>query len=505
MPVTERESGSIVGRADIVSEPTPMDPAGSTGLASTGSADLLADGLTESLGRLAMLAGTALSAPRASIMFAGTYLTPGTNGAARIDGQLSSFEQGLCTDVVRSQDKLIISDVRVDSRVSGNSRPDPASMLAWAGVPIHDEDDHVTGVLWVADQVARQWSASDVTVLETLARLAWSEVSLRAALAHSARRVALARTLEESLLPPRLPCIPGLQVAARCAAAGTGAARYAAGGTGAGHYAAGGTGVARYAAGGTGAEVLGDFCDVFPAANRTWGIVVGDVCGKGPAAAKRTALARYALRAAARRQTRPSLLLAGLNQVLLDWPTDDPRFLTAIYAAVRLVPGGTMVRISSAGHPLALVRTANGRVHEFGRPGDLLGVLAQPELHDSQRLLRSGDSLILFSDGVTEARRGADRELYGDERLRRLVAGLDDLTAVAMAEAIQRATLSFGDGRRSDDTVALVMKVPRCLDADAGQLGYQAAPDPDQRFGVVGFYRHGEQVSLAELTAHRDQ
>ena len=287
-------------------------------------------------------------------------------------------------------------------------------------------------MLWVADQVARQWSVSDVAVLETLARLARSEVSLRAALAHSAGRAALARTLEESLLPPRLPYIPGLQVAA-C-----------------------------YAAGGTGAEVLGDFCDVFPSANRTWGIVVGDVCGKGPAAAKRTALARYALRAVARRQTRPSLLLADLNQVLLDWPTDDPRFLTAIYAAVRLVPGGTMVRISSAGHLLALVRTANGQVHQFGRPGGLLGVLAHPELHDSQRLLRAGDSLILFSDGVTEARRDADRELYGDERLRRLVAGLDDLTAVAMAEAIQLATLSFGDGRRSDDTVALVMKVPRC-------------------------------------------
>jgi sigma-B regulation protein RsbU (phosphoserine phosphatase) len=186
------------------------------------------------------------------------------------------------------------------------------------------------------------------------------------------------------------------------------------------------------------------------------------VCGKGAAAARRTALARYALRAVARRQTRPSLLLAELNQVLLDWPTDDPRFLTAIYAAVRLVPGGTMVRISSAGHPLALVRTANGQVHQFGRPGDLLGVLAHPVLHDSQRLLRAGDSLILFSDGVTEARRGADRELYGDERLRQLVAGLGDRTAVAMAEAIQLATLSFGGGRRSDDTVALVMKVPRC-------------------------------------------
>jgi serine phosphatase RsbU (regulator of sigma subunit) len=457
MSIPERGSRPLTGRADIVSDPTPMDPDGSTGLASTGldstgladlraggRADLRAGGLAESLGRLAMLAGTALSAPRASVMFADTYLIPGKNDAALTGGQLSSFEQGLCTDVVRSQDKLIIGDVRVDRRVSGMTRPDPASMLAWAGVPVRDADDRVKGVLWVADQVARQWRASDVVVLETLAQVAWGEVSLRAALAHSAGRAALARTLEESLLPPRLPHVPGLQVAAR----------YEAGGAG--------TGGRAGAEAEVGVEVLADFCDVFPSAGGTWGIVVGDVCGKGAAAARRTALARYALRAVARRQTRPSLLLADLNQVLLDWPTDDPRFLTAIYAAVRLVPGGTMVRISSAGHPLALVRTANGQVHQFGRPGDLLGVLAHPVLHDSQRLLRAGDSLILFSDGVTEARRGADRELYGDERLRQLVAGLGDRTAVAMAEAIQLATLSFGGGRRSDDTVALVMKVPWC-------------------------------------------
>jgi len=303
-------------------------------------------------------------------------------------------------------------------------------MIAWAGVPIHDQDGHVAGVLWVADQVPRQWSVSDVAILEILAQVTSSDVTLRAALAHSAGRAVLAQTLEESLLPPRVPNIPGLQVAAQ------------------------------YAAGGTGAEVLGDFCDVFPSTRGTWGMVVGDVCGKGIAAAKVTALARYALRAVARRQTRPSLILADLNQVLLDWPTDDRRFLTAIYATVRPVRGGAMVRISSAGHPLALVRAANGEVHEFGRPGTLLGVLTDPELHDSQRLLRPGDSVIMFSDGVTEARGGLYRHLYGDERLRSLVARLGGLTAMAMAEAVQLAILKFSGGRLSDDAVALVMKVP---------------------------------------------
>ena len=174
---------------------------------------------------------------------------------------------------------------------------------------------------------------------------------------------------------------------------------------------------------------MGDFFDVFPSVGPLWGLVVGDVCGKGPMAAKSAALARNTLRAAARRVTRPARILADLNQALLDWPTDDPRFLTAIYASVRLLAEGALVRISSAGHPLALVRSAHGDVHEFGRPGTLLGVLPDPELHDSQRILRTGDSLILFSDGVTEARRGTDRELYGDERLRELVARPGDRPA----------------------------------------------------------------------------
>lgn len=87
-------------------------------------------------------------------------------------------------------------------------------------------------------------------------------------------------------------------------------------------------------------------------------------------------------------------------------------------------------------------------------------MLDNPELYDSQRLLRAGDSLILFSDGVTEARGDLHRDLYGDERLRSLVARLGDLTAAAMAEAVQLATLTFSGGQFSDDTAALVLKVP---------------------------------------------
>jgi phosphoserine phosphatase RsbU/P len=441
MSVTDRESGQVTCCSDIMPDPARMHPNGLARPASAGPPNGLTAGLKESLGRVAALAAAALSTPNAAAMLAGTRALYGLAGAPGTGDRQSPCEQLLCADVVGSGDKLIIGDTRLDRRISNKNVPGAASMIAWAGVPVRDQDGRVAGALWVADRVPRLWSATDVVVLAALAEVASIEAGLRAALALSAGRVALARTLEESLLPPpQLPDIPGLQVAVR------------------------------YAASGTGTDVLADFCDVFPSVGGTWGMVVGDVCGKGSAAAKGTALARHTLRALARSQTRPSLLLAHLNQILLDWPTDDPRFLTAIYAAVRPVRGGVRVRISSAGHPLALVHAANGHVREFGRPGVLLGVLARPELHDSQRLLRPGDSLIMFSDGVTEARgdgvteaRGDGvtvRDLFGDERLRRLVARLDDMTAAAIADAIQLAALTFSGGRLSDDTVALVMKVP---------------------------------------------
>jgi Stage II sporulation protein E (SpoIIE) len=75
-------------------------------------------------------------------------------------------------------------------------------------------------------------------------------------------------------------------------------------------------------------------------------------------------------------------------------------------------------------------------------------------------LLRAGDSLILFTDGVTEARHHASRGLYGDDRLRDLIAGLHGMPAAGTADAIQQAVLEFGGGKASDDTVTLVLTVP---------------------------------------------
>jgi sigma-B regulation protein RsbU (phosphoserine phosphatase) len=378
---------------------------------------------------VAMILGT----PLASVMVAGgrsssRSICPGAPGPA---GRQSPGEQSLCQYVIDSRDKLVLDDARLDSRAIASCLIESASVIAWAGFPVCAPDGHVVGALCVADHLPRRWSAGDVEILETLAHIASDKVALQVALIRGAERAALAQTLQESLLPPRLPNIPGLEVAAR------------------------------YVAGGTGVEVLGDFYDVFPSVRGSWGMVVGDVCGKGVPAAKSTALARYTLRAEAHRETRPRLILAALNQALLEWLTDDPRFLTAIYATVRPTLAGASVQVSSAGHPLALVRRADGRVQTFGQPGTLLGIFPHPELHDSRGQLRAGDSLVLFTDGVTEARGRVDHDLYGDDRLRDAIAGLGDMSAARIADAIQQVVLAFSGGDSSDDTVALVLKVPR--------------------------------------------
>jgi sigma-B regulation protein RsbU (phosphoserine phosphatase) len=374
----------------------------------------------------------ALASARACVIIVGrdnsSWQTWAT--APMLPGAPSAFERSLCQFVIDSGKELIIDDATIGLPGELSRSSDRAGLMAWAGFPVREPGGQTVGVVCVADIRPRSWGAYDVQMLAGMAHVASSEVALRIALRRGADRGVLARTLQQILLPPRLPKIPGLQVAAR------------------------------YVAGGTGTEILGDFYDVFPSTRGSWGLVVGDVCGKGILAAKSTALARHTLRGAALRQTRPSLILAGLNQALLDWPADDPRFLTAIYATVRPRLAAASVRISSAGHPLALVRRADGSVKTVGQPGTLLGLLPDPELHDTRLLLRPGDSMILFTDGVTEARSHVDRDFYGDDRLATLVGGFGDQPAARMAAAVIKAVSAFSGGVVSDDTVVLVMKVP---------------------------------------------
>ena len=150
-------------------------------------------------------------------------------------------------------------------------------------------------------------------------------------------------------------------------------------------------------------EVGGDFYDVFDTSHG-WSVVMGDVCGKGADAAAVTALARYTLRTLGVQETSPAEVLRKLNEALLR-QRSDRRFCTVAYASLHVNGNGAAdVCLSTGGHPLPYVLRADGTVEAVGEPGTLLGVLPEVSLSDTAVQLRRGDLMVLYTDGVTEAR-----------------------------------------------------------------------------------------------------
>ena len=249
----------------------------------------------------------------------------------------------------------------------------------------------------------------------------------RQAEAAEARARVLAQTLQQSLLPPEPPQIPGLDLAAA------------------------------YRPAGSGDEVGGDFYDVFETREGDWAIVIGDVQGKGAAAAVVTALVRYALRAAAIRNTQPGPVLETLNDVLLRHPGDS--YCTLVYARVNCQTGGTCrLTAASGGHPLPLRVGPAGAPEPLGEPGTLLGLLDSVEVCEVDVTLGPGEAIVLFTDGVTEAR--GPQGFFGDDGLATELERMREMDASAMAQGLVDVVVDFQNGDPRDDIAVLVLKVP---------------------------------------------
>jgi len=236
----------------------------------------------------------------------------------------------------------------------------------------------------------------------------------------------LAETLQRSFLPPDIVAVPGLDV--------------------------GGA----YRPAGDGSEVGGDFYDVFRTSQETWGIVLGDVCGKGASAAVVTALARYTVRAEALHVSAPAAVLVGLHKALVSGYPDT--FLTVLFLLLDAVPEGHRLRVATGGHPLPLCRRADGSIETLGYPGSFLGMAETAQISEFATLLRPGDMVVLYTDGVSEARQGGS--FFGEAGIAEAAGAAAGQSAQAVADAVVAGALAFQRGPARDDIAVVVVKVP---------------------------------------------
>ena len=281
------------------------------------------------------------------------------------------------------------------------------------------------GALVMVRRSGRGFAPTDVALLGRFAD--------RAALALDSARIyedhaRVARVLEESLRPPGLPVVPGVEIATSFRAAAE-------------HL-----------------EIGGDFYDVH-GDDGSWLVVLGDVCGKGVDAAVLNSRARQSIRTAARYDRSPGRILSTLNDVLYDDASD--KFVTVVCALVSpRDDGSVLVQVAVAGHPAPLVVRADGEVEQPAVNGRLAGVIRHDDPYEEVGFeLLSGDAMVLFSDGIYEAK--GPRGLYGMDRLRKVLARYAGSGAVPMCEAIEQDVVEHLGGHGHDDMTALVVSPRR--------------------------------------------
>lgn len=239
------------------------------------------------------------------------------------------------------------------------------------------------------------------------------------------RELAIGREMQLALLPQRMPQIPGWQFASHYQSAW---------------------------------QVGGDFYDFIKLTKkaRRLGLVIADVTGKGVPAALIMAMARTLFRAQSGKEKSAASIMQRVNRLILD-DSRAPLFLSALYAILDVKTGG--LRYSSAGHnPPLCLRSARRVVEELPAPGYLLGAFRGIEFTEQETILDAGDVLVLYTDGVSEAR-DDERQFFGEERLKTAVLSAADRSAEEIVQVIVTAVTDFtGPVDQADDLTILVAK-----------------------------------------------
>jgi serine phosphatase RsbU (regulator of sigma subunit)/PAS domain-containing protein len=336
-------------------------------------------------------------------------------------------EPGSVPTQVHAAGRSVVVAHAEESGLLGAS-PDGTPLLMLLGatsllsVPISDGTTSY-GVLTLARQAAEgRFEIAELGLAEELGEHLGVAIRVDRMFRH---RSAVAEALQSSLLPARLPDVPGLDLAAA------------------------------YVPASEGMEVSGDFYDVFPIEGG-WAITVGDVCGKGQEAAAMTAATRHAIRVIAHWNSDPVDVLAKVNEVILAGDYED-RFVTAKLAYLRWDGPRVHVELASSGHPGPAVVRPDGRVEVLSGGGLPLGLFSDAEPQRETLELGEDDLLFFYSDGVTEAR-SADMQFFED-RLADELAGLAGRTAAETTRLLQGQVTAFSQDQLRDDMTIVVAKV----------------------------------------------
>jgi sigma-B regulation protein RsbU (phosphoserine phosphatase) len=297
-----------------------------------------------------------------------------------------------------------------------------------AGVPLTTQDGYDVGMLCVLDRAPRTLTDDEAATLEDLAALVMRELELRLA-ARTAVQVEsglrsaaeeVAATLQESLLPPRLPVVLGLDIAARYHAA-------------------------------TVDPLGGDFYDVIGSDILDHvdecAVVIGRAAGSGARSAALAGRVRWTAHTLTMRSWTPANALGELNNVLVRDELNPERHCSL---ALAHVTGDGNVTLALGGHPLPLVVRTDGTVEAMGEDAQAVGREPDADYVDVRTRLGTGDLVVLFNEGVLAAL--GERSGVEDAPLRTMLARLAGLGAEEVADRLDESI-----GRGSTDDVAFVV------------------------------------------------
>jgi PAS domain S-box-containing protein len=327
--------------------------------------------------------------------------------------------------ILRGGDAELYSDIPDDMLVRAARDDEHLRIIRELGmrsamaVPMRLGGETLGAITLVSSESGRRFDAGDLAFAEDLALRAATAIQ-NARLYAAQQRVA--HTLQASLLPERLPALPGWDAQAA------------------------------YQAGERGADVGGDFYDILPVGPGHL-VVLGDVTGKGIEAAALTSLVRHSGRMAARFDPRPAHVLAHINEVLREQPRLS--LVTAVCALVETNGASARLTVASGGHPLPLHRRAGEAPTTLGDHGVLLGIESEGDWEETAVDIVPGDTLLFYTDGVTETPGEGTR--FGERRLLEAMARAGDEPAELLRE-IEQALREFQAGAALDDRAMLAMR-----------------------------------------------